>query len=1016
MKTPSSKVRPKQASSPQTAPPPDELAQAPKPASRRSLRELRESLSLADQFRLVVVLSVVVSILALQVFMSIVDVGLARHRAIGFARQLSTVLQAQPDGNTNEQRLLLAVAGHSEIQSIVVKLPSGRLVRRYDRDHRSTNDSAQSDDADVTDPSVEPGWLTHVQRALMLAPLVIELPLDTGQEATATAFVSLDQSTFFNPMGDELSRIPLSLPIGFLIALLAANSLKRQILEPLTHLASATRVSKWATSEPPPKLPHRRNELTELASNFDALADRLAEYERDLRNVRLASARTVIEQTREMEQRVRAADAMMRAKDDFLANMSHEIRTPMNGVLGMAELLAGTNLDKRQQRFVDSLRTAAATMMQIINDILDDSKIGAGKMELVCEPFDVRGLMEDVGQLYAGAAEQKKLELICRVEARVPRSVVGDVLRLRQVLGNLVSNAVKYTDQGEIQIRVADDQATDGKWRLHFSVADTGPGIPEAQQAAVFEAFTQLENASRVGGTGLGLSIANRLVKLMGGTGIDLGSEPGRGSTFSFAVPVEVLQGSGPDTTDNGEFRGLRVLLVDDNSSSYLQLEETLNQWSADVTVVNRARIMLERLRSAAQRGSPYDLVLIDHSLPDMTSAEILRAIRTDTGTASTFVVLMSALAFDPDQVGDNIEPDACIAKPVRQDLLRRALQAAKSPGTAAPIANRTSGARADAVALGLEVLVVDDNAVNREVAVAMLEERACKVAIAEDGRTAVARASARRFDVILMDCQMPGMDGYEATAEIRRGEGTRGTAPTPIVALTANVLAKDRDRCLAAGMTAFLSKPFTPAQLVEVLRPIAQERGTLRALAPPDKTPAPQAVAQTASRDAPAAGARASNPAAGSREPVLSEAAVVDMLEPLFESAPGAATGKPASPVLTDVLDREQIQAVLGLGKPAVFERLCDLLFQSAPAALQAIDAALATGDLAKVASTAHSLKSSCANLGGRQLAAQLDRCESAARESGDLNHVRSLAAGLQQNYAAFAAALAHEYPRRTA
>jgi CheY-like chemotaxis protein len=503
----------------------------------------------------------------------------------------------------------------------------------------------------------------------------------------------------------------------------------------------------------------------------------------------------------------------------------------------------------------------------------------------------------------------------------------------------------------------------------------------------------------------------------MGGTGIDLRSETGRGSTFSFAVPVEVKQGAGPDTTDSGAFSGLRVLLVDDNSSSYMQLEETLNQWSADVTVVNRARIMLERLRSTAQRGSPFDLVLIDHSLPDMTSAEILRAIRTDTATSSTYVVLLTALAFDPDQAGDDtIEPDACIAKPVRQDMLRRALHAARSPASAAAPGAQLAGAGNAGVGLimlGLDVLVVDDNAVNREVAVAMLEGAVCKVAVAEDGRTAVSRGLARRFDAILMDCQMPGMDGYQATAAIRLGESGRGTEPTPIVALTANALARDRDRCMAAGMTSFLSKPFTPAQLAEVLRPIAEKRGTLQTQAPAAKTPTQEASPATASRET-SAGSGVRAPAA--REPVLTESAVVDMLEPLFEPASGAASAAPASPASSDVLDREQIQAVLGLGKPAVFERLCELLHQSAPAALQTIDAALATGDLAKVASTAHSLKSSCANLGGRQLAAQLERCETAARESGDLDRVRSLAAGLQQNYAAFAAALAHEYPRKTA
>jgi CheY-like chemotaxis protein/two-component sensor histidine kinase len=384
------------------------------------------------------------------------------------------------------------------------------------------------------------------------------------------------------------------------------------------------------------------------------------------------------------------------------------------------------------------MRTAAETMMQIINAILDDSKIEAGKMDLVSEPFEVRRLMEDVAQLYAGAAESKQIELICRTETSVPRVAVGDVLRLRQVLGNLLSNAVKYTERGEVQIRAAADEPRDGSCRLHFSVADSGPGIPESQHATVFQAFTQLENATRIGGTGLGLSIANRLVKLMGGDCIELRSEPGHGSTFSFVLPFEVSDESASDTVDNSEFAGLRVLVVDDSSSSYMQLEETLNEWSADVTVVNRGRVMLERLRSAALRGSPFDLVLIDHSLPDMTAAEMLHALRTDPATASTYVVLMTALTFEADDADSgSIEPDECIPKPVPLELLRRCLQTARTPRVNG-VAMASGDLRArgpQAVLLGLDVLVADDNAVNREVAVAMLEDRGCKVAVAAEGR-----------------------------------------------------------------------------------------------------------------------------------------------------------------------------------------------------------------------------------------------------------------------------------------
>jgi CheY-like chemotaxis protein/anti-sigma regulatory factor (Ser/Thr protein kinase) len=686
--------------------------------------------------------------------------------------------------------------------------------------------------------------------------------------------------------------------------------------------------------------------------------------------------------------------------------MSHEIRTPMNGVLGMAELLAGTRLDKRQRRFVESMRAAAETMMQIINDILDDSKIEAGKLDIQREPFDVRDLVEEVGQLFAGAAERKRLELICRVEPTVPHTVVGDVLRLRQVLGNLLSNAVKYTERGEIQLRVADDAVSDNACNVVFSVSDTGPGIPAAQHATIFEAYTQLENAARIGGTGLGLSIARRLVRLMGGDRIDLHSEPGHGSTFSFTLPFDVAERRRASDQDTAEFNGLRVLVVDDSASSYMGLEEALKTWSAEVAVLNRGRMLPERLRSAALRGQPFDVVLLDHSLPDGSSAELLREVRMDPAVGSTYIVLLTALAFDAAYEGTKaIEPDTCIAKPVRLELLKGALRVARAPRPSTDAAPPAAAKPVPSAApvLGLDVLVVDDNAVNREVAVAMLEECSCRVTVAHDGNDAVQHAHARRFDAILMDCQMPGLDGFAATAAIRQDEGERRLAAVPIVALTANVLSRDRALCVAAGMNGFLGKPFTAAQLISVLVPVAKQRGTLQARPMPeitiedDEAPAEIEVRQEMGSDA----AATSEPAA---DPF--EATVTDMLvAPLFE--PAAA--------VPPVLDGEQIKAIRSLGKPHMFQRLCELLFESAPATLQGIERALAAGDLAAVAAAAHSLKSASSNLGGRRLAAQLDRCESLAREGAGIAAVRGAAAGLPQAYAAFTSALNEMTTRKT-
>ena len=720
--------------------------------------------------------------------------------------------------------------------------------------------------------------------------------------------------------------------------------------------------------------------------------------------LRHASSQQIIERTRELEQRLRRAEALTRSKDDFLANMSHEIRTPMNGVLGMAELLAGTELDKRQRRFVDSMRAAAETMMRIINDILDDSKIEAGKMDLVQEPFDVRELAEQAGQLYAGQAESKKLEMICRIEPTVPSIVVGDALRLRQVLGNLLSNAVKYTDHGEIEIRVGLDDSRDGQCRLHFSIRDTGPGIPAADHTGVFEAFTQLDNGSRTGGTGLGLSIANRLVRLMGGEKIALTSEVGRGSTFSFVLPFEIKVANAVPNRASDEFSGLRVLVVDDNATSYMLLEEMLANWSVEVSVLNRARLVGDRMHDVATRGKPFDIVLLDHNLPDATTEQLLRTIRLDPAIAGTYVVLLSALDFNASYEGTQaIAPDVCIAKPVREQLLRSALEASRLPRKAflaesAPVERVATTERGDQPALGLNVLVADDNVINREVAVAMLEELDCTVALAEDGRVAVASAQQQSFDAILMDCQMPGMDGYAATEAIRRArERARPAA--------------DDDHRTDGERHGSGSRALYRFRHERVPREAVQGRAV--AGGTPADHRRPRAIRVTCRADAvsetpPDHGLRqaaASVVATPPPSPALTAVEVDDLLD---------GSSVDATPISRlPVLDLEQVQAIRGLGKPLVFERLCEMLYSSSSDAFARLDTALAEGHLEEVAAAAHAFRSPVSNLGGRRLADLLERCETAALDGADLAIVRRAATGLKPHYAALVAALEAETRR---
>jgi len=994
--------------SPGTEVPPQRLA-------RRSPREAFEKASLTTQIRVTTIIAVTVTLLAVSLAGAFGRVWSARSDAVHRAERTTAAMASRLASGGGAA--LDVLEADPEFLGATYRLGDGRVLQRYVRPDAAPDSTRTLPAAFAW--TTRPTGVSHwVASRLALEPLYVDSRVESGPQASATVSILVDQHWVWRQALTRLALLPFALAFGVLAGWLAAGALRRQVVEPLAQLAETTRAKRPANADdalPPRSL----NELTELATNFDVLASRLNEYEREMNALRHASAQKIVERTRELEMKLRRAEALTKSKDEFLANMSHEIRTPMNGVLGMAELLAGTELDKRQRRFVDSMRAAAETMMQIINDILDDSKIEAGKMELLHEPFDVRDLAEVVGQLHSGRAEMKKLEMICRIEPTVPSIVLGDALRLRQVLGNLLSNAVKYTAEGEVEIRVGLDDLRNGQCRLHFSVRDTGPGIPEGDQTGVFEPFTQLRNAQRTGGTGLGLSIATRLVKLMGGARIDLHSEVGRGSTFSFVVPFEVREDAAVPDRASDAFSGLRVLVVDDNATSYMLLEEMLANWSAEVTVLSRARLVGDRMHDVSTRGKPFDIVLLDHSLPDATTDEVLRTIRLDPLIADTYVVLMSALDFNPSYEGTRaIAPDLCIAKPVRAQLLRHALQKSRQPRGDTPAGADDTGlvkVLAERVAqpeLGLRVLVVDDNEINREVAVAMLEECRCCVEIAEDGRAAIACLERQAFDAVLMDCQMSGMDGYTATETIRRSETERGAKPTPIIALTANVLARDRERALAVGMNAFLPKPFKAAQLSGILRPIAEARGTLRA------TPAPAPAAQV--RRAPRLVAVEPVAKAGrERDPTDTVTAMQpcseDPADILLSSEFMQPAEPPAAATRLPVLDAEQVQSIRGLGKPQVFEQLCRMLFASSREVFERLDAALAAGQREEVAAAAHALKSPVGNLGGRRLADLLERCETMALQGAELALLRRTAAGLKAHYAALVAALETELKRGT-